>query len=126
MHKTTEPEIESFLKECREVINNSFFLCLNKNRPENKQTLIELGYNKQNVKDEIFSLSVKDYASGPKPDKTYLGEVWEFGIFINGREVYIKLEISRYNDPGDLITTLYCISFHFAKHKLYYPYKPKK
>ena len=82
-----------------------------------------LGYTHQNLKEEIRTLSIENYSRGPLPDRIYMGEMWEFGKIIAGREIYIKLQLSAYNDPGDLIETLFCISFHFAEFPMRYPYK---
>lgn len=120
MDKATEVEIEAFLKDCSETIQKSFIFRL---KPENKQTIIELGLTRKNIRDEISSLTIEHYSCGPLKDHHSTDEVWIFGKEINGKEIYIKLQISKYNDPGELVRTLYCMSFHFAKHELDYPFK---
>ena len=121
MANATPAEIESFFVRCRKLIDSSFVLY--KNKPENKLTLIELGYTYKNVKDEIRNLSIENYSEGPSPDHHSLDEIWVFGMLINQREIYIKLQLSHFNNPGELIDTLYCMSFHFADRCLNYPYK---
>jgi hypothetical protein len=78
-----------------------------------------MGLNKQTQKDEIFSLTVEDYVSGPNPDKDLPGQIWVFGKMIEGIEVYIKLKIDL-TDKGKIAK---CISFHSAEYELRYPYK---
>jgi hypothetical protein len=118
-------EIEAFLEDCRKVLECatcSFYLAT-ANRQENRETLLALGYNNNNVIEEIKSLTIENYFEGPSPDKKYKALSWKFGKFINGKEVHIKLQVSRFNDPGDEIRTVICISFHFAKLAMLYPYK---
>lgn len=121
MPNATPEEIESFLTHCCKIINSSFVLY--KNKTENKQTLIELGHTYKNIKEEIRNLSVENYSEGPSPDHHSSDEIWIFGMLINQREIYIKLQLSHFNDPGELIDTLYCMPFHFADRCLNYPYK---
>lgn len=120
MHTATEVEIDEFLNDCRRTSESNFVL---RYTEENKQTFIKLGLTKRNVKDEIRSLTREDYSSGPLDDHHSTDKIWIFGKEINGKEIYIKLQISNYSDPGDFIRTLYCKSFHFANKGLNYPYK---
>lgn len=115
----TPQEVEQYLDKCRVLVDTSFVFLRSRN--ENKETRIELGYTYENIKNTIKELSVENYSEGPLQDHTYRAEVWIFGTIIQQREIYIKLQISKYNDPGDLTETLYCISFHFAKRSLNYP-----
>lgn len=120
MSIASREEVDEFLKQCRVIGRKSFYLA---HRPENKATLSELGFTHKDVLDTVFNLTTGDYSKGPEPDRNYRGDCWFFGKVINGKEVYIKLEISRYNNPGDKVDTLYCISFHFSNNKIDYPYK---
>lgn len=86
------------------------------------QALAELGLTKQDRKNEILSLSVTDYCSGPEPDMDKPGHVWMFGKQINGRNVYIKLKIAHAGG----IKIAKCLSFHAAKFPLCFPYKEEK
>ena len=121
MPNATPGEIEAFLEDCRKLINTSFYYT--RNKPENRQTRIELGFTNKNIKDEIRTLSVENFSEGPTPDHHSKDDIWIFGKLINQRELYIKLQISHFNDPGESIDTLYCMSFHFADRCLNYPYK---
>jgi hypothetical protein len=71
----------------------------------------------------ILSLILENYAEGPLKDETRKGKVWLFGMFIENQEIYIKLKLSKYNDPGEEIPTLICLSFHLAEYPQKYPYK---
>jgi len=119
---STETEIRDFLSKCRSVTQENLFLV---SRDENKNTILKLGINNQIVKSIIYSLTEENYCEGPLPDRIYKGDVWIFGVTIDHSEIYIKLELSAYNDSGDEVPTLYCISFHFAKYTINYPYKTK-
>jgi hypothetical protein len=115
-------DVRKFISLCQLIAPNNFYFA---NRPENASTVRELGLNNKNIKEIILSLTEENYSDGPCPDRNYKGDDWIFGIAINGNEIYIKLTISSYNDPGDKIATLFCISFHKAKQKIKYPYKKK-
>jgi len=116
--KPNQEDIETFLLKCKNAVRKSFYLT---KTSKNKATILELGFTKEDVKREIESLSVEHYSEGPLPSHAFAEEIWVFGKRINCREIYIKISISKYNDPGELIETLYCISFHFADHPLHYP-----
>lgn len=87
-----------------------------------QQALVDLGLNKQTQKDEILSLTVEDYCSGPNPDKDLPGQIWVFGKVIGAQEIYIKLKIAEIGSEK----IAKCISFHPADHKLCFPYKNPK
>jgi hypothetical protein len=51
-------------------------------------------------------------------EKMYGGEdMWVFGKTIKKKEVYIKITI------GPMGSSVICISFHMAQHKMNYPLK---
>ena len=120
MAKSNERDIGKFLEECRELLENNFFLW---RRQENKETRIALGLTNADIKNIVRNLTVGDYSSGPEGDYNSTDLIWVFGVDIESREVYIKLLISEFNDPGERIKTLHCLSFHFAERGLNYPYK---
>jgi hypothetical protein len=86
---------------------------------EANDVLADLGVTRKSCVDEILSLSVEDYSSGPDPDHGAPGEIWVFGVSINGVEVYIKLKLAEYE--GHPIPK--CLSFHRANEPLYYPFR---
>ena len=88
-------------------------------RRKNLASLAKLGLTKRNCKEEILSLSEADYCNGPKPDTDRLGEIWEFGKLIEGKEVYIKLKIAQVGN--EMIAK--CLSFHVAEYPLCFPFR---
>lgn len=122
MTKSQKEEIDLFLEQCRKVLDSSFIL---HRTPKNKETITSLGITNNDVKNEIASLTIENYSEGPLPSRSYSEEIWIFGKIIDCHEIYIKIQLSKYNDPGEIIDTLYCISFHFAERPLDYPYQNK-
>ncbi len=88
-------------------------------RVENRDALIRLGLTERNRRQEILSLSVEDYCSGPEDDINRPGKVWVFGKKVAGKETYIKLKIAQV--AGRKIAK--CLSFHEAKHPMSYPFR---
>ena len=68
-------------------------------------------------KTEVASF-LKDYSEGPVEEEIYGGaDMWVFGKTIKKREVYIKITM------GPIGSSVICISFHLAQHKMNYPFK---
>jgi hypothetical protein len=111
--------INKFLKEFKEIAVNQELYVIP--RRENMDALAELGLTKQNRKEEILTLSVQDYCSGPEPDKDMPGDVWMFGKQIDNTNVYIKLKIA--GEGNEKIAK--CLSFHVAKFPLCFPCKER-
>jgi hypothetical protein len=66
----------------------------------------------------LQALEIKDYSEGPVEEKIYGGaDMWVFGKTIKKREVYIKITM------GSIGSSVICISFHLAQHKMNYPFK---
>lgn len=87
-------------------------------RHKNANTLIELELRPIDRKKILEELDIKDYSEGPLPEKIYGGsDMWVFGKIVKQREVYIKITL------GVAGTSVICISFHLAEHKLIYPLK---
>lgn len=119
---TSIKEVERFLQRAAELIENlQFVVLLLDSRDKNLSTLHALGMTNTAAGNEIRSLTVENYSSGPEPDDNpkYKGDVWFFGKVIDRKEIYIKLKI---NTAGDLLIV---ISFHEADHAICYPYKKK-
>ncbi len=111
----TEREIEEFLWEFSQI--RVWFVV---EREKNIETRDLLGLSPMQIKDEIMSLGVSNYFSGPEPDDSGSeGEVWVFGKDIEERPIYIKLKVfttSRGAKGGK------CISFHVAAEEMIFPY----
>ncbi len=85
---------------------------------ENREGLLTLGITKAQRDEVIHSLTPEDYCKGPLRDETQPGEVWVFGKYVEGTEVYIKLKLTETGAPK-------CISFHPALRGLRYPFREK-
>ena len=84
---------------------------------KNTLTLLDLGINYTHAKKILLELTCEDYSEGPVPDRLYnISDMWVFGRFIKGKEVYIKIQLGRPNNAT------ICISFHFSEYKMKYPF----
>ena len=109
--------VRYFLQEFKSLMREDEFFVIN--RKENYCSLIKLGITKKNRDDELKTLTVLDYVSGPDPDLTHPGTVWVFGKNILSHEVYIKLKIVA-RDYGNKAI---CLSFHPSEEPLHYPFR---
>jgi hypothetical protein len=91
-------------------------------REKNMDTLTDLGIGFHEVKNEVLSLSVTNYCSGPLKDPKMGGEVWVFGKIIEGKEIYIKLKLM--GDQRDQRVAV--LSFHPPDRPLSYYFKMNK
>jgi len=117
---TTKDEVRAFLREFRSLMKNRDFYVID--RYENIQGLLALGINKNIRKNELLSLNVLNYSSGPTPDDDRSGVVWIFGKIVRSNEVYIKLKISQQARGNKAI----CLSFHPAELKITYSFYPEE
>lgn len=81
-------------------------------------TLLDLGYDMFDVVERLKELTIKEY-SETLIDKDDLNPpmLFVFGKDIQCRQVYIKLKIK-----GVLARHVLCVSFHYAKRKMQFPY----
>jgi hypothetical protein len=87
-------------------------------RGKNAQALVELELRPVERKAILEALETRDYCEGPLEEKLYGGsEMWVFGRTIKKKEVYIKITM------GAMGSSVICISFHLAQHKMNYPLK---
>lgn len=120
---TSPKEVESYLKETKEIINSEsfcvetdFFLI---NKTKNTQTLLNLDFDADDVINVISNLNIEDYSEtlmdidNQNPPLLYV-----FGNIIQNKEIYIKIK-TRTTPEKKII----CVSFHLAEHKMQYPYK---
>lgn len=88
---------------------------------KNTETIINLGFTREDVFDVIMDLESSDFVEGPLQDKQgYKGEFWVFGKFVQDREIYIKVKIRNYTLNGEKQLTTLCISFHYSERPLIY------
>ena len=120
--------VKKFLEELKAIINDVSFdsdddLIIIKSSKDEVQystryTLLDLDYDTVDVVDRLKELTVSDYSEtliDKDDDKPPL--LFVFGKDINNRQVYIKLKIKGENNRRIL-----CLSFHYAKHKMKFPY----
>lgn len=120
MDQEKEAEVSRFLNEFKEVAKNSgvYFVP----RQEFINVLTSLGITRAICRDELLSLSVKDYCRGPEDDRDRPGQVWIFGRRFEGTELYIKLKLAKAGNE----TIAKCLSFHPAEFPLCFPLRPAK
>ena len=95
-----------------------FGILFRDDRPKNREALLELDISPMQREMVVKSLQPQDYVEGPVIDElNKQKEMWVFGKYVKGREVYIKVTLGY--DAGQTI----CISFHIAEHPLRYPFK---
>ena len=118
MPEFDKDEVRRFLRYFKEIAASKGIYIVDREKTD--RTLIDLGINRAQCKDEIISLSVLDYSSGPDPDFSRPGAApfWIFGKMVKGIEIYIKLKVVE----GIARDRAICVSFHIAEESLYYPF----
>ncbi|MDP4853476.1 MAG: hypothetical protein NWR22_09860, partial [Saprospiraceae bacterium] len=87
-------------------------------RGKNAQAVLDLEFRPIDRNIVLQALEIKDYSEGPVEEKLYGGaDMWVFGKTIKKRDVYIKITM------GSIGSSVICISFHLAQHKMNYPFK---
>lgn len=123
-------EVIAFLDELKLFLENADFdmntdITLIKKRKQGEDckystpyTLLDLDYDVEDVIERLKDLTVAEY-SETKIDKDDLDPplLFVFGKDINSKLVYIKLKIK-----GELQRHLLCVSFHYAKENMIFPY----
>lgn len=114
---STASEVAAFLKDFKEKM--SFWdVLFRDDRGKNAQALIDLELRPIERKNILEILETKDYCEGPLAEILYGGaDMWIFGKTIKKKEVYIKITM------GAMNSSVICISFHMAQHKMHYPLK---
>ena len=108
--------INKFLGYFKKCVTEKGLLLIR--RQKNIETITKLGLTLLDIRKEILKLDYTDYISGPKEDRDFPGEVWEFGKLIECEDVYIKLKLKTGSKPV-------CISFHLFEREARYPFKKK-
>ena len=109
--------------EKRDFDIDTEFVLIRKNKKDDVEystpyTLLDLDYDIEDVVDKLKELTVEEY-SETKIDKDDLDPLllFVFGKNINRKFIYIKLKIK-----GDQKRHVLCVSFHYAKDKMKFPY----
>jgi len=128
--KESREKVEQFLAELKAILSSPNFNpasdldILPKKKTEDMfdpyttaNTLIELDFDNEDVRNELLKIRVEDYAETliDKINAT-LPPFYVFYRNIQSREVYIKVKI-RDNITGKV----FCISFHFARYPASHP-----
>ncbi len=123
-------EVLAFLSELQMLlgkedfdINTDMRLIRKKKQGEEQKystpyTMLDLDYDAEDVVNRLKELTVEEY-SETKIDKDDVNPplLFVFGKDINGRLIYVKLKIK-----GELQKQVLCVSFHYAKDRMTFPY----
>lgn len=125
---SNKKDVKIFLADLKAIINDVSFdsnddLIIIKSSKDEVQystryTLLDLEFDTVDVIDRLKELTISDYSEtliDKDDDKPPL--LFVFGKDINNRQVYIKLKIK-----GETNRRILCLSFHYAKHKMKFPY----
>lgn len=113
----SETTVASFLKDFKEKMG-FWDVLFRDDRGKNAQALVDLELRPVERKAILEALETRDYCEGPLEEKLYGGaDMWVFGRTIKKKEVYIKITM------GAMGSSVICISFHLAQHKMNYPLK---
>lgn len=114
---STEPEVKAFLKAFKEKMK-FWDIIFRDDRGKNAQALVVLEIRPIERKSILELIDFKDYSEGPLKEKLYGGaDMWVFGKIIKKKEVFIKITM------GAMNSSVICISFHLAQHRMHYPFK---
>lgn len=124
-------EVLAFLEELQAFIEGNDFdidhdlILIKKRKLDDEEystpyTLLDLDYSSEDVVNRLKELTVAEY-SETKIDKDDFNPplLFVFGKDINRRLVYVKLKIKK---KENLRTHILCVSFHYAKEKMKFPY----
>ncbi len=114
---TSVVEVTSFLRNFKEKMK-FWDVLFRDDRNKNAQALIDLELRPIDRITVLETLDIKDYSEGPLTETLYKGaDMWVFGKTVKKKEVYIKITM------GAMNSSVICISFHLAQHKMNYPFK---
>jgi len=116
MAVANQAEREEYIAKIRNALKNPRAFDFAWKRPENEETLSELGFVYLDVLKIVRSLKSTDYDDGPIPDRNNPKEdhYWVFKIIIQGRRIYIKLKVREKSDGK-----VFVMSFHFDRPTYY-------
>ena len=117
-----------FLEEMRGVLNSPDFdidrqfILIQSKKDEIKYstpyTMLDLEYDTWDVVEHLRELTICEYSHTLFDDKDVdLPHLYVFGKDINAKQVYIKFKIK-----GEKSKRIVCVSFHYAKWELQFPY----
>ncbi|MFN6048430.1 MAG: toxin, partial [Bacteroidota bacterium] len=107
-----DSEVATFLNDFKEKMK-FWDVLFRDDRGKNTQALVDLEIRPIERKAILNAIETRDYSEGPLEEKMYGGaDMWVFGKTIKKKEVYIKITI------GPMGSSVICISFHLAQHKM--------
>lgn len=128
--QTPKKDVLTFLNELRGILRKADFnidedivLIIKSKSGEDRKystqyTLLDLDYDVSDVVDRLCELTVEEYSESlvDKDDQNPL-MLFVFGKNINNKLVYVKLKIK-----GTGQKFVLCVSFHYAKAPMRFPY----
>ena len=127
--RSEKKAVKAFLEELKEVLGAEDFnidnnLLIIKSRKDEIEystnyTMMDLDYDSSDIVERLKELTVSEYSEtliDKEDDKPPL--LFVFGKDINSKLIYIKLKIK-----GETKKKVLCLSFHYAKHNMEFPYK---
>ena len=127
--RSEKKDVKAFLEELKEILNAKEFnidndlLMVKSNKDEIEYStgylMLDLDYDALDIVERLKELTIAEYSEtliDKDDDKPPL--LFVFGKDINSRLVYIKLKIK-----GEQTKRVLCLSFHYAKHDMVFPYK---
>ena len=127
--RSEKKAVKTFLEELNEVLGDENFnidknlIIIKSSKKEieysTSYTMTDLEYDSYDVVERLKELTVSEYSEtliDKDDDNPPL--LFVFGKDINQRTVYIKLKIK-----GETKRKVLCLSFHYAKHNMEFPYK---
>lgn len=109
----TRNEVNRFLIEFKKLIDEPGGYII-RDHQKTRDALIQFGWTYKNLTQELRSLTVENYSSGPNLDDYNKGDYWVFGKRVCSTEFYIKLQIRTRKGDDRAV----CISFHPAEYPI--------
>lgn len=79
-----------------------------------ENTLLDLDYDTEDVKQELLNLTISDYIETMKDNRDENKPFfWVFEKIIQSKEVYIKVKVRDKNKQK-----VFCVSFYYARYQL--------
>lgn len=127
--RSEKKAVKVFLEELKEILGAEEFniddnlLIIKSSKDEieysTNYTMTDLDYDSSDIVERLKELTVSEYSEtliDKDDDKPPL--LFVFGKDINSKLIYIKLKIK-----GETKKKVLCLSFHYAKHDMEFPYK---
>ena len=127
--RSEKKAVNTFLEELKEVLgaedfnidNNLLIIKSSKDEIEysTNYKMMDLDYDSSDIVERLKELTILEYSEtliDKEDDKPPL--LFVFGKDINSKLIYIKLKIK-----GETKKKVLCLSFHYAKHNMEFPYK---